>query len=110
MANRAYQQLMHLAGPETEGRRLNTAEIDEVAEYIAEQFKAAGLQAGGEEHTYFQTHGRSFAALADIPSLEVVGSEGIPDPWQYRQDFAPMQVEGFNGGQEQGPLTGHGLW
>ncbi len=100
---RAYQQLVHLAGPETNGRRLNTVEIDEVAEYIAAQFQAAGLQAGGEEHTYFQTHGRSFAALAEVPSLEIVGSEQ-DSPWRYRQDFAPMRVEGFSGGEEQGPL------
>ena len=100
---RAYQHLLHLAGPETQGRRLNTPEIDEVAEYIAVQFKAAGLQAGGEEQTYFQTHGRSFASLAGIPSLEIAGAEQS-DPWHYRQDFAPMQIAGFNGGREQGPL------
>ncbi|HEY54401.1 MAG TPA: ABC transporter permease subunit [Caldilineae bacterium] len=101
---RAYQHLQHLAGQDTRGRRLNTAEIDEMAEYIAKQFQAAGLQAGGEEQTFFQTHGRSFAALAGVPRLEVIDAEHLSKSWRYQQDFAPMQVEGFSGGQAQGPL------
>jgi uncharacterized iron-regulated protein len=43
-----------LAAPEREGRGIGTKGLEDVAEYIASQFKAMGLQPGGDSGSYFQ--------------------------------------------------------
>ncbi len=43
-----------LTSPAVKGRGLGTPELDEAARYIADRFKAAGLQPGGDHGTYFQ--------------------------------------------------------
>ena len=43
-----------LAAPEREGRGLGTPELEQSAEYIAEQMRAAGLEPGGDNGTWFQ--------------------------------------------------------
>ncbi|WKZ12419.1 MAG: M20/M25/M40 family metallo-hydrolase [Gammaproteobacteria bacterium] len=43
-----------LAAPEREGRGFGSAGLEAAAEYIAQQFKAAGLQPGGDNGTFFQ--------------------------------------------------------
>ncbi len=43
-----------LADPAREGRGLGSAGLDASADYIAEQMKAAGLQPGGDDGTWFQ--------------------------------------------------------
>jgi hypothetical protein len=53
-ADRMLDHVKYLAGEELEGRGLGSAGIDKAAEYIAEQFKKAGLQPGGDNNTYFQ--------------------------------------------------------
>lgn len=44
----------YLASEALEGRGLGTPGLDMAADYIAEQFKKAGLQPGGDNGTYFQ--------------------------------------------------------
>lgn len=44
----------YLASPALKGRGLGTPGLDEAARYIAERFKAAGLEPGGDDGTYFQ--------------------------------------------------------
>jgi hypothetical protein len=43
-----------LAAPEREGRGLGTKGLEAAAEYVAAQFKAMGLQPGGDAGSYFQ--------------------------------------------------------
>jgi len=45
----------YLAGEALEGRGLGTPQLDQAADYIAGQFKKAGLQPGSDDGTYFQT-------------------------------------------------------
>ena len=44
-----------LASNDLKGRGLGTEELDKAAEYIAQQFEAAGLVPAGDDKTYFQT-------------------------------------------------------
>ena len=44
-----------LAGEDLQGRGLGTSGLDKAAEYIADQFKEAGLKPGGDDNSYFQT-------------------------------------------------------
>jgi aminopeptidase N len=52
---RMSEHVKFLASEELEGRGLGTAGIDEAANYIASEFEKAGLIAGGDESSYFQT-------------------------------------------------------
>jgi aminopeptidase N len=44
----------YLAGEDLKGRGLGSAELDQAADYIAEQFKKVGLQPGSDDGSYFQ--------------------------------------------------------
>ncbi len=52
--NRMMADITHLASESFKGRELGSAELEETAEYIAGQFKQAGLQPGGDGDSYFQ--------------------------------------------------------
>ncbi|MHC4777632.1 MAG: M20/M25/M40 family metallo-hydrolase [Planctomycetota bacterium] len=54
-AERMMSHVKVLSGDDMEGRGLGTQGIGKAAEYIAAQFKAAGLRPGGDEGSYFQT-------------------------------------------------------
>jgi len=54
MPTRMQRDVDALAAPRMAGRGLASRELDEAAEYIASQFRAAGLQPGGDEGAWFQ--------------------------------------------------------
>jgi hypothetical protein len=47
--------LSFLASDDLEGRATPSPGLDRAADYIAEQFRRAGLEPAGSDHTYFQT-------------------------------------------------------
>ncbi|NNG26189.1 MAG: M20/M25/M40 family metallo-hydrolase, partial [Ignavibacteriaceae bacterium] len=48
------EHVKFLASEEMNGRGLGTDELDNAAQYISEQFNAAGLEPAGDDGTYFQ--------------------------------------------------------
>ncbi len=54
-SQRMRQDIDHLAAPAMAGRGLGSAQLDAAADYIAAQFRAAGLQPGGDSGGYLQT-------------------------------------------------------
>jgi hypothetical protein len=54
-ATRYLQHVVFLAADALKGRGNGTPELTQAADYIAAQFKAAGLQPQGDNGTYFQT-------------------------------------------------------
>ena len=52
---RMRQDIAFLAHEDLAGRGLGTAQLDRAADYIAQQFRTAGLQPGGDDGSYFQT-------------------------------------------------------
>jgi len=54
-ADKLLEHVKYLASEEMKGRGLGTDELNKAAQYISEQFKAAGLEPAGDESTYFQT-------------------------------------------------------
>ena len=54
-ADRMMEYIKFLASDELEGRGPGSAGIDKAADFIAEQFKKAGLQPGADNGSYFQT-------------------------------------------------------
>ncbi len=53
-AERMQKSVEYLASDELKGRGLGTAELEMAADYIADQFKQAGLLPAGDNETYFQ--------------------------------------------------------
>ncbi|HEX9020450.1 MAG TPA: M20/M25/M40 family metallo-hydrolase [Nitrospirota bacterium] len=51
---RMMNAISFLARSDLKGRAIGTPEIDRAAEYIAEQFRQAGLKPGGDEGRYFE--------------------------------------------------------
>jgi hypothetical protein len=71
---RMQRDVARLSAPAMAGRGLGTAEIDQAAAYIAEQFRAAGLQPGGQAGTYFQSWEQRVDALdRNVVLKNVVG-------------------------------------
>jgi len=54
-ADKLMEHVKFLASEEMNGRGLGTDELNNAAQYIAEQFKAAGLELAGDDGTYFQS-------------------------------------------------------
>lgn len=97
-----------LASDELEGRGPGTPGIERAAEYIADQFKQAGLQPGGVDGTWFQPFtiaGRKKFESADA-SLKIAGVEG---DWKVGEDWTPLPFTKL--GDIEGPLAfaGYGI-
>ncbi len=99
-AERALLDIKTLSSPEMEGRVIGSAGLDRAAAYIADQFKAEGLQPAGSHGGYFLTVKRDFFQLTDVPTLAVDG-----EPLVYRRDFVDAQTLVLNRGKCSGPLT-----
>ena len=69
---RMRSDIEHLADTRMAGRGLGTPELDRAADYIARQFKAAGLQPGGDNDSYFQTWQQQVDELDDRVALKNV--------------------------------------
>ncbi len=100
----AYAHVAELAGPGTQGRRFDMPDGEAAADYIAEQFRAFGLQPAGQEQTYFQTRNRDFASLAKTPTLSISGADLPQQELVYGQDFSVFYKPNLNEGQVQAPI------
>jgi ABC-type dipeptide/oligopeptide/nickel transport system permease component len=85
-----------LTDPLFEGRSLGSAGMQLARDYIAFSFEAEGLQAAGEEFSFFQEKERVYGTLPEIPRL-VILDDG-PD-LTYREDFNIYPIEGNNIGE-----------
>ena len=103
------EHVRYLASDELEGRGLGSRGIDLAAEYIAAQFKAAGLKPGGDDGTYFQWFEATLRRdLSPDTRLEFAGVAGLESP-KLGADFVPMSFSGA--GDFAGPVVfaGYGI-
>jgi hypothetical protein len=70
--DRMQQDVAFLADASLAGRGLGTAELERAADYIAQQFRAAGLQPGGDNDSYFQAWQQQVEALDTRVALKNV--------------------------------------
>lgn len=74
---RIRKDIFFLAGPECEGRGIETKGIERAADHIAETFKAAGLKPAMKDGTYFQPFEVQIERLLNRPvSLILDGPDG----------------------------------
>jgi hypothetical protein len=69
--NRMMETIKYLSSPELKGRGLGTPELNEAANYIAAQFKEAGLQPMGKD--YFQKFTHDFKDKGRMNLTNVIG-------------------------------------
>jgi hypothetical protein len=99
---RALAHVQALADPGMDDRALGTPGMQAAADYIARQFEDLGLQAAGEDFSYFQTRDRAYETLDTIPRL-VIEDKG--PPLVYRQDYVEYPAgRDRNMGQAQGKV------
>jgi hypothetical protein len=74
---RMRQDITFLASDECEGRGPATKGLDLAADYIANEFKKAGLKPAGKDGSYFQPFTMRGAKLEGPPSLVLHGPKGV---------------------------------
>ena len=96
---RAIAHVEALTDPSFEGRALGSTGMEAAADYIAAHFKSSGIQAAGQDSTYFDTHSRSYGSLRTCPLLTIEdgGAELL-----YRKDYAEYAGEYRNLGEVRG--------
>jgi peptide/nickel transport system permease protein len=98
---RAMENVAALTSPAVEGRSLGTVGLDVASEWIAERFEALGLQAAGEDFTFFQIRPRSYETLDGVPCFAV--DDDGPAP-VYLEDFTVFPARFRNLGRAVGPV------
>lgn len=79
--------LKFLADDARKGRMTGTPEYDEAAAYVAKQFEQIGLQAGGEDGSWFQAV-PMLARRIDVDSARVVfHQDGMEKAQRWKEDF-----------------------
>ena len=96
--------LAHVAAltePALDGRSLGSPGLPQAAQYIAGEFEAVGLQAAGEQMTYFQPRFRDYERLTAVPQLTI--NDNGP-ALTYQQDYNEFVGRFRNIGQAEAPL------
>jgi hypothetical protein len=82
---KAKEHIAYLADPARGGRYSGSPGYREAAQYVAEQFKAIGLEPLGDGGTYFQRFSMPIVDLSATPVLTRTGAEA--KSWRHRVDF-----------------------
>jgi hypothetical protein len=82
---KAKEHIAYLADPARGGRYSGSAGYLEAAQYVADQFKAIGLEPLGDGGTFFQRFPMPIVDLAATPTLARTGADA--KSWKHRVDF-----------------------
>ncbi len=82
---RAREHIAYLADPARGGRYSGSAGYREAAQYVADQFKAVGLEPLGDGGTFFQRFPMPIVDLNATPVLTRTGADA--KSWKHRVDF-----------------------
>lgn len=101
---RMRKDITFLASDECEGRGVDTKGINKAADYIAAEFKAAGLKTADGASGYFQLFSMSGAAKLESPNTLVFkGPRGQELELQLDKQFQPLGLSGA--GKATAPLV-----
>ncbi len=106
---RMRRDLTFLASDECEGRGPGTKGIDKAADYIAAEFKRAGLQPGGEDGSYFQPFTLNANVLDKPAHLTLKGPQGQEIELRQGVHFWPMGLGGSGGDRGPAVFAGYGI-
>jgi hypothetical protein len=106
---RMRRDITFLASDECEGRGPGTKGIDKAADYIADQFKKAGLKPGGEVGGYFQPFTIN-ANVLDAPAVLVLqGPQRQTIALKQGVQFWPMALGGSGSDKASAVFAGYGI-
>jgi Tol biopolymer transport system component len=102
-AVRFHDDVAWLADDAREGRGVGSAGLDAARDWLAERFKAIGLDPGGDDGTYLQTF--DVPVAIEVGEGTAVAVDGKP---LGRTDFQPAGFSGRTGPAVEGPLVAAG--
>src|SRR5581483_9716053 len=107
--SRMRRDITILASDEFEGRGVTTRGIQKAADYIAEQFRQAGLKPGGKDGSYFQPFTMKGATETGPSRLRLTGPQGQDVVLQQGLQFQPLGMSAP--GEAKGGLAfvGYGI-
>ncbi|MBI1916864.1 MAG: M28 family peptidase [Planctomycetes bacterium] len=107
---RMRRDIIFLASDECEGRGPTTRGINKAADYIAREFKKAGLAPGGKDGSYFQPFTLPGSRLAGPATLTLRGPLGQQITLRQGVQFHPMGIAS-SGAYKDVPLVfaGYGM-
>jgi hypothetical protein len=107
---RLRRDVTFLASDRCEGRGVATAGINLAADYIAGQFRAAGLQPAGPGGSYFQPFTMPGGVLEGTPRLSLRGPLGQQIDLRPGRDFEPLGLS-YSGSVSAAPVVfaGYGI-
>ena len=105
-----WEHVKVLADDAMEGRRAGTPGHRRAAEYVADQFKAAGLAPGGDDGYFQRVNLESRTIREDLSSLALVTPKGV-EPLKLGDDAVISLRGNFASEQVEAPIVfvGHGL-
>jgi hypothetical protein len=106
---RLRRDITYLASDELEGRGITTRGINLAADYIAAEFKKAGLKPGGPDGSYFEPFSMAGAVLMEPSTLKLQGPGGLKIELKPGTRFETQGVSGS--GQVSGGVVfvGYGI-
>ncbi|HEY3789167.1 MAG TPA: M20/M25/M40 family metallo-hydrolase, partial [Urbifossiella sp.] len=107
---RMKKDLFFLAGPECEGRGVGTAGLNKAADHIAAVFKAAGLNSGVKDGSYFQRFQlNNFPEVVGPSTLSFDGPDDKKITIEANTEFKPSGLS--SGGKLSAGIVfvGHGI-
>ncbi len=107
---RLKKDIFYLAGPECEGRGVETKGLDKAADYIAASLKASGVQPAGKDGSYFQPFAMTaFPEVIGKTSLAFTGPDEKTLTLKEKEDFQPTGYS--SGGNLDAGIVyvGHGI-
>ncbi len=106
---RMRKDITFLASDECEGRGPTTKGINLAADYIANEFKKAGLKPGGKDDTYFQPFAILGAKLEGRPRLALQGPAGQQIELAAGRHFQPLGLSHSGTVKEAVVFAGYGI-
>lgn len=97
----------YLASDDLEGRAIGTPGIDLAADYIADHFKALGLEPGGENGTFFQTF--QMAKRKELGNDTHLALSGVPVGVSRDVDYVPLSFTSADDFDGQVVFCGYGI-
>jgi hypothetical protein len=89
-AQRYLDTVKYLAGDKMKGRANGSKELNKAAAYIANRFRRAGWQPGGDNHTYLQYFPMTIGAKLQRHNALSFTHGGTRQSYKVRQDFIPF--------------------
>ena len=108
-AARYLEHIKYLASPELKGRGTGAPELDKAAEYIAREFRKAGLDPAGPQKNYFQAFRVTTNAVAGRNNRLEIRRRGKVEKLKADQDFRPFNFSGTASVSASAVFAGYGI-